>query len=100
LEPGLERQLPLSGVLRLQVQLLARLPLVILPYGSRALGADSTLFGNDTFGEQAEQGLLNQRGSLWQAGWSVDKTASGTVPGFRITTPFIDHLWITHASGF
>lgn len=71
-----------------------------LAYGSQSLGADSALFGNDTLGETADSGLLNQRGSTWKFGWSVDATASPTSPGFRISTPFIDHWWITHASGF
>jgi RHS repeat-associated protein len=71
-----------------------------LAYGSQSLGADSALFGNDTLGETADSGLLNQRGSTWKFGWSVDATVSPTSPGFRISTPFIDHWWITHASGF
>ncbi|HUC03956.1 MAG TPA: RHS repeat-associated core domain-containing protein, partial [Acidimicrobiales bacterium] len=71
-----------------------------LAYGSQSLGPDSALFGNDTLGETADSGLLNQRGSTWKVGWSVDATVSPTSPGFRISTPFIDHWWITHASGF
>ncbi len=72
-----------------------------LAYGSRSLGPDSTLFGNSSFGQTAgAQGLLNQSGSAWKIGWSVDGTVSPTSPGFRISTPFIDHWWITHASGF
>jgi hypothetical protein len=68
-------------------------------YGIDSLGPTSSLFGNDTLGA-TEEGLLNQRGSAWQIGWSVDSTISPTAPGFRISTPFIDHIWITHASGF
>jgi hypothetical protein len=65
-------------------------------YASDAFGANSTLFGNSSFGGEATEGLLNQSGSSWQIGWSVNVDT----PGFRINTPFLDHLWLLAASHF
>ncbi len=69
-------------------------------FGSKLVGPDSRLFGNSSLGQTNRSGLLNQKGSSWHLGWSVDGQVSPTVPGFRLDTPFIDHAWWFHASGF
>jgi hypothetical protein len=70
-------------------------------YNNRWLGADSRLFGNDSFGGETEEGLLNQRSSTWRLGWSVNSRVSPTVPGFRLEAPLVDKkFWILLASGF
>jgi hypothetical protein len=71
-----------------------------IAYGSRLVGPDSYLFGNSTLGETDVSGILNQQGSTWRLGWSVDGTVSPAVPGFRLDTPFMDHSWWFHADGF
>jgi len=64
-------------------------------YGSDMFGADSSLFGNSSLGSGNEAGLLNQGGSSWRIGWSVNNH-----PVFRIATPFFDHLDLLTTSGF
>jgi RHS repeat-associated protein len=73
-----------------------------LAFKNRFLGADSSLFGNYSFGETTDaSGLLNPPGrGVWRLGWSVDRQGSSTVPGFRLKAPLIGYKWLLHASGF
>ena len=70
-----------------------------IAYRSRSFGPGSSLFGNDSIGDDT-QGWLNQWRSPLRLGWSVAPSNDGYSPVFRIRVPFDLKLDLLHTSGF